>query len=226
MAQAKSEFEEGKARGVLHPEGMHKEEDKSGQQQQQAAEQIAEQVGSSSPVTVTGESPPATGSPTSARDGAIQRAINESTTIGGAPTEQVQRGSRRPILDVTGKTHDELVEMLKKLLDEQEAGRGANGGVFPLTKAVRWNNGEEPNVQNGEIVSARDTGSISAYGFARRPLTLYASQWVGLAHYMPDILRFIEANLEGVNGYSAERLGNRSKELSAEDLQAALALFC
>lgn len=159
---------------------------------------------------------------------AQQRAMDESQVIGGRPnprnpdakTHKVAQ-TRPPIFDVTNMTGEDAKKMLKKLLEQR-----ANQVNFAIAKAIRWNNGTEPNVQGGELVSARDTGSISVYGFARRPLTLYAGQWMALARYMPDILTFLKSNLDDINVYVEKRLGNKSKNISAEDVQAALQLFC
>jgi hypothetical protein len=160
---------------------------------------------------------------------AQDRALRESQTIGGRPgPAATTRGTSRklvatklPEMDVESMSREEMIEAIKRLSTQRQG-----AVVIPLMKAMRWNNGAEPNyADNGEMISARDSGSISVYGFMRRPITLYPSQWVQLAHYIPDVLHFIESNLDAMNDYVNERLGNESKALAPEEVEAALKLF-
>lgn len=167
-----------------------------------------------------------------AQQAAIKRAAAESQTIGGRPNPAMERSetATRPLaarlavakgMDLSKMSKAEMLDMVQTLLEERRRAPG-----IALQKMIRWNNGSDPNfAENGEVVSARDTGSISVYGFARRPTTFYAGQWVALAHYMQDILHFIEKNLEDINQYVSQRLGNESKRLEPEDVEKALALF-
>ena len=170
---------------------------------------------------------------------AIERANNESQTKDGRATANMQQGEQRsedstaapkqitprgrqPLANLAKMNKQELIEYLQDL--EERISKGGFGQT--INKAIRWNNGEEPNVQNGEVVSPRDSGSISVYGFARRPLTLYAGQWVQLAHYLPAILEFIEEHQDDINQYVEQRLGNGSKAVTSDEVKNAQALFC
>lgn len=159
-------------------------------------------------------------------EAAKQRALEEGfmgskANQQGAPSSRLSRriAQRAPMVDATKLTKAEAVTMLNQLLAQQQRG-------FAVAKAIRWNNGAEPNIQNGQLVSARDKGGISVYGFSRNPVTLYAGQWLALAQYMPDVLRFIDEHREEINEYVEQRLGNKSKEVSEDEVEAALNLFC
>jgi|SRR5688572_13607132 len=160
---------------------------------------------------------------------AIDRANMESQTLGGkpGPAAQTPGSARRAITtqklpmiqNVDEMSREQMIELIQQLAAQRRVG-------VPIQKALRWNNGAEPNISdNGELISARDTGTISVYGFGRRPVTFYAGQWIQLAHYMPDILHFIANNREAMNEYVEQRLGNKSKELSKEEVDGALSLF-
>lgn len=53
-------------------------------------------------------------------------------------------------------------------------------------------------------VSPTGTGAICVYGLARRPVTLYASQWERLAPFAPKILEYITEHAGEVSRREAE----------------------
>lgn len=226
-------------RGVALPAELHTHEENEQQLGDEEPEELRGPQGESEgyepdeqPLSTRGLTPPRGGAdprlaPEVLRE-TQERAARESQTIAGRPgpasratgiTRKVVM--RLPEMDVDGMD----VDQLRAALREAQARRMAMPAMA-IQKAIRWNNGAEPNVgDNGEVISYRDTGSISVYSFGRRPVTFYAGQWIQLAHYMQSILHFIQQHREAMNAYVEKRLGNKSKEVSQEDIEGALMLF-
>jgi hypothetical protein len=149
----------------------------------------------------------------------------------GQPKTAVQQATRQiavPVLDIDAMSEDEVRAALKRLQSQQGTQRGA-------TRTIRFNDGSDPTyytagdklldsqgrVTNktavgGEVKSARDSGTMSIYGFGRNPISLYPSQWLELCAFMPDIVNFVGSNVDHINTYLQEHSKGRADRINEE----------
>lgn len=130
---------------------------------------------------------------------------------GKGTVEQVKRTIQQPVVDIDKLDDSQVRSMLANLLSRQSTSREA-------VKTIRFNDGTEAThytkgekmltggiAKGGEVKSARDSGTLSCYGFGRNPISMYANQWIELLQYGPAVLRFIGENLDHINEYVRTR---------------------
>lgn len=164
---------------------------------------------------------------------------SEATSEQTRPSTAVQTVKRiaQPVLDVDKMSEDEVRAALKRLNAQQGSSRG-------MTKSFRFNDGTAPTkyekgdkildasgkptgkiAKGGEVKSPRSSGTYSIYGFGKNPVSLYPSQWIELAFFMPDIIRDIHANADHIDEYLQEHSKGRADLVNREALSQLLEQF-
>lgn len=140
---------------------------------------------------------------------------------------QVRRSVIQPTMDVDSMDEAAVREALKRLQAQR-----ANGTV---QKTIRFNDGSDATfyaqgeellddrgrktgkvAKGGEVKSARNSGTISMYGFGRNPISLYPSQWLELFEFAPEVVQYILNHQEHIDDYIAKK-GNAERKIN-EDL--------
>lgn len=126
---------------------------------------------------------------------------------------QAHRTVSNPVaeVDLSKLSVDELREFATKLQAKQ-----ARAAERESTKLIRFNDGSDPNIyeagqkmldgkiaKGGEVKSARDSGTISVYGFGRQPISMFPNHLISFAGWLLDsVLPFIASNEEAINAYA------------------------
>lgn len=150
---------------------------------------------------------------------------------------QVHRSLKQPVADTSNMSRDELIAELSRLQAQRGPSRSA-------TKTIRFNDGKEPNLyaagdkmldsfgkatgkiaKGGEVKSARDSGTISVYGFGRNPMSMFAGQLLEFLAFGPDIAVYIRDNADWIDEYVAGKVGNTSRNINRELLDQVLEQF-
>lgn len=137
---------------------------------------------------------------------------------GSAPKTAAQASLKQPILDVSKMDEDEVRLRLQELLTKQAA-----QGDRVAQRTIRFNDGSETiyyeageqmreggKAKGGEVKSARDSGTLSIYGFGRNPISLYANQWLDLFQFGGEVVDHIAANADHIDEFVRTKRGNES----------------
>lgn len=158
------------------------------------------------------------------------------------PATAVAKGKKEggvaPIFDTSGMSKAQLEAKLQELYAQANSNQG---GVFSIrfndgSEATHYEAGEKLRDANGrltdkvavggEVKSARDSGTLSVYGFGRNPVTLYAGQWLDLlATRSHAILSVINEKADSIDAYISRKTGNTKQTLNRELITSALARF-
>lgn len=161
--------------------------------------------------------------------------VSNETVAAGKPTTAVQahRTLKQPVVDVSKLSEEQAKSMLASLMAQRGSSRDA-------VKTIRFNNGTESTfyapgekmrdgkiAEGGEVNSARDSGTLSIYGFGRNPISLYANQWIDLFLFGGAVVDHIVANADAINAYVRAKAGNEggARDINVEGLLSLKSCF-
>lgn len=144
--------------------------------------------------------------------------------VGNGSTAKATRKVIEPTVDVASLSEEEARSMLARLLASRSSLRDS-------TKTIRFNDGTESTLEwedeaktkpkmdpktGRQVGSARNSGTISIYGFGRNPISLYPNQWLDLLLFGQDIAEFIAAKEGAINAYLTRRQGEKAQLVNVD----------